>query len=399
VEQAMNSGGRVPETRLLGEGELSADHAWRALRRYGGWRLLRDAFLRFRSGDGFSHARALGLQLCLAAVPLLIALNGLASKLGDPQRAGRVVADTVLALTPGASESLVRQLLTEQGRTRDLGQVALSLGLLTAVVALTTAAGQIERGANRIYGVDQDRSAPQKYLRALVLTVVAGVPALVSFLLLVAGGAIGASMQRWDHLSTATTTTWNLLRWPMSLGLIVVTVSLLFRYAPRRQQPGLSWLMVGAGLATALWWLISLLLAAFVTQSSDFGATYGPLTGVMALLLWANLTGIALFLGIAFTAQLEARRARGSRPALPTSNSNLKNRPTSPVPAAADSSPRTLGRLSEAELEQLPGTGRGPAVPAGEDAGSRVWGGAQDGQDPRGGRGNPGGPGSLAGAG
>jgi hypothetical protein len=60
----MDSGDRVPETRLLGEGELSADHAWRALRRYGSWRLLRDAFLRFRSGDGFSHARALGLQLC-----------------------------------------------------------------------------------------------------------------------------------------------------------------------------------------------------------------------------------------------------------------------------------------------------------------------------------------------
>jgi uncharacterized BrkB/YihY/UPF0761 family membrane protein len=57
------------------------------------------------------------------------------------------------------------------------------------------------------------------------------------------------------------------MRWPVNLGLIVMTVSLLFRHAPRRQQPGLSWLMVGAGLATALWWLISLLLAAFVTQS------------------------------------------------------------------------------------------------------------------------------------
>jgi uncharacterized BrkB/YihY/UPF0761 family membrane protein len=61
----------------------------------------------------------------------------------------------------------------------------------------------------------------------------------------------------------------------------VVTVSLLFRYAPRRQQPGVAWLAFGAGLATALWWLISLLLAAYVTQSADFGATYGPLTGVM----------------------------------------------------------------------------------------------------------------------
>jgi YihY family inner membrane protein len=284
------------------EGELPVDHAWRALRRHGSWRLLRDAFLRFRSGDGFSHAKALGLQLCLAAVPLLIALNGLASKLGDPQRADRVVADTVLALTPGTSEPLVSQLLTDQGRTRDLGQVALSLGLLTAVVALTTAAGQIERGANRIYRIDQDRPAPQKYRHALFLTVVVGLPALVSFLLLVAGGAIGASMQRCYHRSTATTTTWNLLRWPMSMGLTVVTVSLLFRHAPCRRQPGLSWLMVGAGLATALWWLISLLLAAYAAESREFGATYVPLSGVMALLLWANLTGIALSLGIAFTA-------------------------------------------------------------------------------------------------
>src|SRR5215217_5322576 len=313
----MSSARLVPETRLLGEGELSADHAWRALRRYGSWRLLRDAFLRFRSGDGFSHARALGLQLCLAAVPLLIALNGLASKLSDPQQAGRVVADTVLALTPGASESLVRQLLTDQGRTRDMGQVALSLGLLTAVVALTTAAGQIERGANRIYGVDQDRPAPQKYLRALFLTVVAGLPALVSFLLLVAGGATGGSMQRWYQWDTAAVTTWNLLRWPVSLGLTVVTVSLLFRYAPRRRQPGLSWLMVGAGLATVLWWLVSLLLAAYAAKSSEFGATYGPLTGVIALLLWANLTGIALFLGVAFAAQLEARRVEESGPTVP----------------------------------------------------------------------------------
>jgi YihY family inner membrane protein len=212
------------------------------------------------------------------------------------------------------------------------------------------AAGQIERGANRIYGVDQDRPAPQKYRRALFLTVVAGLPALVSFLLLVAGGAIGASMQRWYHWSAATTTTWNLLRWPVSLGLIVVTVSLLFRHAPRRQQPGLSWLMVGAGLATALWWLISLLLAAFVTQSSDFGATYGPLTGVMALLLWANLTGIALFLGIAFTAQLEARRARGSGPARPSSSSCLRSGPTPHPPSAR--SPQTAAKVPAAELEQ-----------------------------------------------
>jgi uncharacterized BrkB/YihY/UPF0761 family membrane protein len=55
----------------------------------------------------------------------------------------------------------------------------------------------------------------------------------------------------------------------------------------------------------------------YVKVSGSFGATYGPLTGIMALLLWANLTGIALFLGIAFAAQLEARRVGVPEPAVP----------------------------------------------------------------------------------
>src|SRR6185437_11336923 len=41
----------------------------------------------------------------------------------------------------------------------------------------------------------------------------------------------------------------------------------------------------------------------------NFDDTYGPLTAVMALLLWANLTGIALLAGIALAAQLKAVRA------------------------------------------------------------------------------------------
>jgi YihY family inner membrane protein len=295
---------------------LSPDHAWRALRRYGGWHLLRDALVRFRFGDGLSHARAVALLLCLAAVPLLIALQGLATKLGLRQ-GGRVVAETVLALTPGASQSLVSQLLGDDERIQDVGEIALVLGLITAVLALTAAVGEIERGANRIYGVQRDRPFVPKYLRALVLAIAAGIPALTSFLILVAGGAIGGSMQRWYHWSDTAAMTWNVLRWPTSLALTVVSVSVLFRFAPRRQQPGMSWVMIGGGLATVLWWLASLLLAGYVAASGSFGDTYGPLTAVLALLLWATLTAVALFIGIAFTAQLEARRVGVPEPALP----------------------------------------------------------------------------------
>lgn len=295
--------------------ELSADDAYLALRHYGRWPLLRDAFIRFRYGDGFSHSRAFALQLCLAIVPFLIALSGLATDLGA-EKGGQVVADTVIAMTPGASEPLVRELLEDDDRTEEAGEVALTLGLITGVIALVTAMAQVERGANRIYGVERDRPALHKYLRALVLALCAGLPALFGFLLLVAGRAAGESAERHFDIPGGVRVAWDVLRWPLSLALIVFAVGALFRHAPRRKQPALSWLLFGAVVATVLWWMASLLLAGYIRVSGSFGATYGPLTAIMALLLWANLTGIAFFLGLAFAAQLEARRV-GAKPAQP----------------------------------------------------------------------------------
>jgi YihY family inner membrane protein len=305
----MSSVEPVPQTRDMSGDDLSADDAYLALRRYGRWALVRDAFIRFRYGDGFSHARAFAFQLCLAVVPFLIAFSGLASDLGA-DNGGKVVGDTVLAITPGASEPLVRQLIED-----DHGALALVLGLLTGLVALTTAMAQIERGANRIYGVERDRPSVAKYTRATVLMLVAGVPALFGFLLLVAGRPFGDAAERHWGWEGEVRVAWDFVRWPLSLVLTVIAVALLFRYAPRRHQPGLSWLVFGAVAATVLWWLASLLLAGYVRFSGQFGATYGGLTAIMALLLWANLTGLALFIGVAFAAQLEAKRVGVRRPA------------------------------------------------------------------------------------
>src|SRR5689334_20514991 len=194
----MSSPEPVPETRMMPGDELSADDAFLALKHYGRWPLLRDAFVRFRYGDGFSHSRALALQLCLAIVPFLIALSGLATDLGA-EAGGRLIADSVVALTPGDSVGLVRDLLDENEGNEDAGELALTLGLITGLIALTTAMAQIERGANRIYGVERDRPALFKYVRATLLMACAGVPALIGFLLLVAGRPFGEAAEAHWH--------------------------------------------------------------------------------------------------------------------------------------------------------------------------------------------------------
>ena len=309
----------VPETALMSCGELSADDAWRTARLYGWRHLAASGFIRFRYGDGFSHARAFALQLSLAAVPLVIAGAGLATSLGA-DKAAEVVARTVVAVSPGSSDSLVGQVIKSRDTSRETGAAVVVVGLATTFVAATSAFAQFERGANRIYGVQRDRPILRKYGRAALLTGCAGVLMAAGLLFIVAGGPFGEAMQQTYHWGAAVKQVWDVLRWPLGLGALVFAVTALFRYCPRRRQPGLSWLAVGGILTVVTWLGVSGLLAVYVVVARGLDDTYGPLTAMIALLLWANVTGVALLGGVAVAAQVEAVRAGRPEPLLPDSD-------------------------------------------------------------------------------
>lgn len=308
----MSTATHVPQTSTLAAEELSADDAAEVLRRVGRQALVRDSFLRFRYGDGFSSSRAMAFQFVLSFVPLVIAVVGLASALRAEKPAAALRA-TLLALSPGTGTDAVTQALEAgpggPGGRAGGGTLALVLGLGTALVALATAMAQIERGANRIYGVQRDRPSVAKYGRAALLMLTAGIPAMLGFLLLVAGGpAVEAVRQSYGWPPGAVNAA-DYLRWPVGALLDMAALTALFKLSPRRRQPNWSWLAVGAGVSLGLWLLFTGLLALYVASSSSFGEVYGPLTGVFALMLWAQLTSVALLLGLAFAAQLEAVRA------------------------------------------------------------------------------------------
>ena len=312
----MSTATKVPQTRDMNGDELSAEDAWATVRRHGIRTLLRDAFLRFRYADCFSHARALALQVCLATLPLMIALFGLSTTLHH-EAPGTVLADIINSLTPGASQPVVRQALAGAQADAHTAGLALWLGLAFAFVSTATAMGQIERGANRIYGVERDRPFPRKYGTALLLAPLVGAPMAAGMIVIVAGGAVGDALGQVYHWPHGAHVAWVIARWPVGAGLALLSISLVFRHCPRRRQPAVSWLAFGAGIALLLWTVLSGLLAWYIKGSTTFGAAYGPLTAIMALMAWANLTAIALFYGLAADAQLEAARAGGLPPVRP----------------------------------------------------------------------------------
>ncbi len=298
----MTTSTTVPETR----DELEGDDAVEALRRTGRRRLAVDSLQRFRYADGFSHSRALAFQLTLAILPALIAIVGLASAL-DQETFRRVVKDTIDTLAPGAVGETLTQAL-RQGSTaasRESGETALAVGLVAAIAAGTTAMAQVERGANRIYGVERDRPMLRKYLTALLLALSAGVLGVLSAVVLVGGAAMREAIGGSETFNDV----WSVARWPAGLAFAIGSLALLFEVSPRRRQPEASWLAFGAAVSAALWLTFMALFVLYIDATDSFGATYGPLAGTIGMLLWTFLTSVALFLGLAFAAQLEAVRA------------------------------------------------------------------------------------------
>ncbi|MFF4448811.1 YihY/virulence factor BrkB family protein [Streptomyces sp. NPDC001502] len=305
----MGTASRVPQRRdVVGE-ELSADEAWSALRRHGGWSLVRDSFVRFRYADGFSHSRALALQTVLSIVPLAIAAIGLSSVL-HTEGIGRVAELTIGRITSGPSREVVDEALRESRRhAGDGGQAALWLGLLFSLVNVTTSLCQVERGANRIYGNERDRPFLRKYARGLVMAGLAGLPLGLSFVLTVLGADLVHAFAEVYHLGPAAIRACDVLRWPVGILLAVLAASAIFRLSPRRDQPGYTWLAFGAVVYLGLWITATWALSLYVGASSTFTSVYGPLSALVSLLLWSYLTSLALFLGLSFAAQLEAVRA------------------------------------------------------------------------------------------
>ena len=297
----MSTATSVPETY-----ELEGDDALATLRGTGWAQLARDSFLRFRAADGFSHSRALAYQVMLTLLPFVIAVVGLATAL-EVKDLRQLVTQTVDRLAPGPAGQLFTQAIRQGARSATSGGILASLlGVLAALASATVAMGQIERGANRLYGVEQDRPTAQKYWNGFKLACTAGLLTVIAFVLIVAGSDVAKA----SGLSGVVEGVWTLLRWPLSIGLVVVAFALLFRAAPRRRQPSWSWLALGSGVSVLLWFLFAGALALYLDISAGtFGRTYGPLTGIIAILLWTFLTSLALYLGLAFAAQLEAVRA------------------------------------------------------------------------------------------
>lgn len=233
--------------------------------------------------------------------PAMVAVVSLYGLVADPAD----VADQLSALAGGlpaqAGDLLIEQITKVAGASSGALGLGVVVGLGVALWSASSGMTWLLSALSLVYDEREGRSFLQRRGRALVLTVGAALTLVVSVALIAALPAVAGLVGLEDTGTLAAA----VLRWPLLAALVVLGLSTLYRHGPDRAHAKWRWVTWGSAIATALWLVASAGFALYASVAGRFDETYGPIGGVVVLMLWLHLSVLAVLLGAEINAEME----------------------------------------------------------------------------------------------
>jgi len=89
---------------------------------------------------------------------------------------------------------------------------------------------------------------------------------------------------------------WQILIWPLALGVMSATFAFIYRYGPSCWDSGTP-MMPGAILAAISWAILSALFRMYVANFGNYNQAYGAVGAVIVLMLWLYMSAAVLLVG------------------------------------------------------------------------------------------------------
>jgi membrane protein len=247
--------------------------------------------------DKIKQDRATGLAseqayyYMLALFPLLILLLSTLPYLSiEPQKALDIINSFIPSETTSVLEDNIIQIISERN------EGLLTFGVLATLWSASSGMDAFIHSMNIAFEVEETRNFIKIKFMSILLTFCLIIAFIVALILPVFGNLVLDAIKERVLIPDQLTILLHILRWFVSVAVIAVVITILYRFAPNRHYM-FKQVIPGAVTATVIWLVISLGFSIYVSNFANYSSTYGSLGGVIILMLWLYFTGLALVIG------------------------------------------------------------------------------------------------------
>jgi membrane protein len=275
----------------------------------GWWAVLRRTFVEFKRDNLTDWAAALTYYAVLALFPAMLALVALVGIFGQYPQTTNALIDIARQVSGNNSalnglEDTINGIVQNKGGAGAL----LGLGLAGALWSASGYIGAFIRASNAIYGVEEGRPFWKLRPLQLLVTVVMVLLAALVLIGLVVTGPVAEAIGNTVGLGSTAVTIFQIAKWPLMAGVVLVMLALLYYIAPNKRLPKIQWLSPGAIVALVVWVIASAAFGFYVANFGSYNKTYGTLGGAISLLVWLWITNLAILFGQELNAEIERGR-------------------------------------------------------------------------------------------
>jgi membrane protein len=253
-------------------------------------------------------AAALAYYAFLAIPAVLLVAVGIFNLVADESLVTKIIK-RLDGVVPQEALDLIQQTLNRVVESQANSGIALVV--VGSVLALWTVTGAMDTlmwALNAAYGREETRGFVKRRVLALVMVLLLLIAFTLAFGLLVLGPHLSGWIGSAVGLEAAVKWLWWTAQWPILIVGLSLVFSTVLYLGPNVDHPRWQFLSVGTAISVVVWLLASGGFAVYVSQFSSYNKAWGSLAGVIILLTWLWLSGLALLFGAEVNAEAERSR-------------------------------------------------------------------------------------------
>ncbi|MUL37552.1 YihY/virulence factor BrkB family protein [Gloeocapsopsis dulcis] len=260
------------------------------------WDILRKTFVRVGERRLLGLSAEIAYNSMLSLFPAILAVLTAISLFQESlQFTFRQLALRLSTVAPDEALFLIRNFAQEITQNRNRG--LFSISFVAAIWIASGALNTIMTALDQIHQIPPQQTRPfwKAKLISIGLTIGSIILLVVASFLVFISDLILAFFVRESGLYFLLFI-WQILIWPLSLGVMSSAFAFIYRYGPSRWDAGTP-MMPGAILAAISWAILSALFRMYVANFGNYNQAYGAVGTVIVLMLWLYMSAAVLLVG------------------------------------------------------------------------------------------------------